>query len=331
MSAVKLYPLKFDPIYQYRVWGGRRLGSLLSKPLPPKDPIGEAWILSDRDDHPSKVSEGPLKGKTITELLAAAPEQIYGREALAHFKRFPLLLKFLDAQKVLSVQVHPSEGKKKYIPPGESAKTEAWVVIKQGKEGRIYAGLKPGTTEHSLRQSLAMHTVADDLASFKPKIGDSVFIKAGTVHTLQDLVVFEIQQNSDVTYRLYDWDRIDEKTGKPRDLQVEEAIACIDFAQTSIGPVKPVVEKEGSVLREKVFDSDKFCLWRLTGKSVFTVGKAAAPRILVCIEGTGEVESEQEKYKLSKGEVMLLPAIAGVCNFLPQGEVTLLEIALPDR
>lgn len=328
MSQIKLYPLKFEPIYQYRIWGGRRLTNLLSKPLPAKDPIGEAWILSDRDDHPSKVIEGPLKGKTISQLLASSPELLLGRE-LAHFKRFPLLLKFLDAKKVLSVQVHPSDNKKKYIPAGESGKTEAWVVLKNGPEGRVYAGLKPGTTEHSLRQSLSTHKVADDLSSFKPKIGDSVFIKAGTVHTLADLVVFEVQENSDVTYRLYDWDRIDKKTGKPRDLQVEEAIACIDFKQTNIGPVKPFVEKDEDVLREKIFDSDKFILWRLTGKSAFNVGKDAAPRILVCIKGKGDIETNGDIYKLSKGEVMLLPAIVGACKFIPHGEAIILEIALP--
>jgi mannose-6-phosphate isomerase len=331
MSEIKLYPLKFEPIYQYRIWGGRRLENLLKKPLPADELIGEAWILSDRDDHPSKITEGPLKGKTISELLTTSAEQLLGKTHSTHFKRFPLLLKFLDAQKVLSVQVHPSDSKKKYIPKGESGKTEAWVVLEKGAEGRIYAGLKPGTNDRILRHSLTNHTVADDLASFEPKAGDSVFIKAGTVHTLQDLVVFEVQENSDVTYRLYDWDRIDEKTGKPRDLQVEEALACIDFDQTNIKPVKPVIEKDETVLREKIFDSDKFSLWRLTGKSAFTVGRHATPRILVCISGKGEIESDNETYQLSKGEVMLLPAIVGACRFSPEGETIVLEIALPHK
>ena len=117
MEQIQLYPLKFEPIYQYRIWGGRRLNTLLGKPLPPKDLIGEAWILSDRDDHPSKVTEGPLKGKTITELLEQYPDKIMG-QLNGKFKRFPLLLKFLDCQQVLSVQVHPSDQLKKYIPKG---------------------------------------------------------------------------------------------------------------------------------------------------------------------------------------------------------------------
>jgi mannose-6-phosphate isomerase len=113
MSSISLYPLKFGPIYQYRLWGGRRLSHLLTKPLPKDEPIGEAWLLSDRDDHPSLVSEGPLKGYTIAQLLKQFPEQVLGKLA-SSFNRFPLLLKFLDCKEVLSVQVHPSDNQKKY-------------------------------------------------------------------------------------------------------------------------------------------------------------------------------------------------------------------------
>src|ERR1700744_4638473 len=272
MASTKLYPLKFDPIYQYRIWGGRRLEHWISKPLPPDDLIGEAWILSDRDDHPSKVLNGPLKDKTIKELLADNAEGLMGKYA-GLYDRFPLLLKFLDAQKVLSVQVHPSDDKPQYIPKGEHGKTEAWGVLEAGPDARIYTGLKNGTTEQKLRDDLKAHKVADDLSSFKPKAGQAVFIKAGTVHTLQDVVVFEVQENSDVTYRLYDWDRIDEKTGKPRDLQVDEAIACIDFNKTDVKPVVPVVKTKVPVQREIVIQNDHFDLCRITGDFAFMVGK----------------------------------------------------------
>ncbi len=329
MDKIELYPLKFEPIYQYRIWGGHRLSNLLTKPLPARDPIGEAWILSDRDDHSSKVTDGLLKGKTIRQLFEDSPEQLMGKFAKS-FKRFPLLLKFLDCKEVLSVQVHPSDELKKYIPKGESGKTEAWVVLETGEKPVIYAGLKTGTTKKKIKQSLADHKVADDLASFKPKVGDSVLIKAGTVHTLGDVVVFEVQENSDVTYRLYDWDRIDEKTGKPRDLQVEKALACIDFKQTEIGPVEPIIEITQPATLEKIFDNNHFKLWRITGTSPFIVGEDGAPRILVCIDGEGQLESSDKKYSLSKGEVMLLPAITCTCNFVPKAKVVLLEIALPD-
>jgi mannose-6-phosphate isomerase len=329
MEQIKLYPLKFDPIYQYRIWGGRRLANLLTKPLPPSELIGEAWILSDRDDHPSKVSNGELKGQTINQLMAHSAEQLMGKYA-PYFKRFPLLLKFLDCKEVLSVQVHPSDDLKAYIPAGETGKTEAWVVLETGKHAIVYAGLKPGSGEKMLRSALRKHEVADMLASFKPAVGDCVLIKAGTVHTLGDTVVFEVQQNSDVTYRLYDWDRVDEKTGKPRDLQVEQAIACIDFTKTAIGPVIPVTEITERILCDKLIENEHFDLWRYTGYASFLVGKVATPRVLVCIDGGGELESGTEQYPLTKGDAMLIPAIAGACLFKPKHNVILLEIALPE-
>jgi mannose-6-phosphate isomerase len=329
MEEILLYPLKFEPIYQYRIWGGQRLSNLLEKPLPKNDSIGEAWILSDRDDHPSKVSNGKLKGKTINELFEHSQKQLMGKLG-NKFDRFPLLLKFLDCRQVLSVQVHPSDKLKKYIPKGENGKTEAWVVLETGKDATIYAGLKTGTTKQKIQADLDKHQVADDLASFKPKVGDSVLIEAGTVHTLGDVVVFEVQQNSDVTYRLYDWDRIDEKTGKPRDLQVKDAIACIDFDKTDIGPVTAIVKTNVPVLRELLIENEHFSLYRITGEYPFMVGKEAIPRVLVCIEGEGEVESKDELYTLAKGEVMLLPATTGACPFVPKGNVILLELCLPE-
>ncbi len=328
MENTALYPLKFDPIYQYRIWGGRRLKRLLSKTLPAEELIGEAWILSDRDDFPSKVTNGKLKGQTIKELLEHSPRQLMGGFD-GKFKRFPLLLKFLDCKEVLSVQVHPSDQLKKYIPKGESGKTEAWVVLETGSDAKIYAGLKQGTTEAILRKDLDKHTVADDLAAFTPETGDCVLIKAGTVHTLGDVVVFEVQENSDVTYRLYDWDRVDKKTGKPRDLQVEEALACIDFSKTEIGPVKPKLLEDGLEIKELLVDDEHFKLWRHASSGPFMVGEKNVPRVLVGVDGEGEVEYLDNLYALKKGDVMLVPAVAGACPFVPKNHMVLLEVALP--
>jgi mannose-6-phosphate isomerase len=329
MSQIPLYPLRFEPIYQYRLWGGQRLANLLTAPLPGDGPIGEAWILSDRDDHPSRVADGPLKGLTLRQLLEQSPEQMLGKLA-GRFQRFPLLLKFLDCREMLSVQVHPSDLQTDYLPAGEHGKTEAWVVLEAGPESRIYAGLNPGTTADDLRRALANQTVADHLASFTPKIDDGVFLPAGTVHSLGGPLVFEVQENSDVTFRLYDWDRLDANTGKPRDLQVEQAIACIDFAQTAVGPVAPVIEATKPALRERLFDCDYFRLWRLSGELPFVVGAAGTPRLLVCIAGEGQLEHGGAVYAVGKGDVFLLPAVVGACSFHPRGAVILLEIAVPE-
>jgi mannose-6-phosphate isomerase len=328
MNEIPLYPLRFEPIYQYRLWGGRRLANLLSAPLPGNGPIGEAWLLSDRDDYPSLVANGPLKGRTLGQLLEQWPQQLLGKLS-GRFRRFPVLLKFLDVRDTLSVQVHPADRHVKYIPAGETGKTEAWVVVEAGTKSRIYAGLKPGTTTDTLQKALANGTVADRLASFTPKPGDGVFIPAGTVHSIGDVVVFEVQENSDVTFRLYDWDHIDAKTGRPRPLQVDQAMACIDFAKGAIGPVTPVVEEAKPVLRERLFDCEYFGLWRLHAESSFAVGAKGTPRVLVCVAGDGQLEHDGANYGFAKGDVLLLPAVVGACLFQPHGAVSLLEISLP--
>lgn len=318
------YPLKFDPIYQYRLRGGRNLENLLSKPLPPDEPVGEVW---DRPAHASQVSEGPLKGYTITQLMKAYPRAVMGKLD-GQFDHFPLLLKFLDCKEVVSVQVHQSDDQKKYIPKGDTGKTEAWVVLETGDDSRTYAGLKPGTNEQNLREAIQNNSVAKRLHSFVPTVGDAAFIHSGTVHTLGGTVVFELQENSDVTFRLYDWDRTDPKTGKHRDLQVDEAIACIDFDQVNIRPVKPVTNSHHPNT-ENVFDNEHFVLWRTESPSAFRVGFTDEPRILVCTDGGSKLVYSGNDYGIQKGDVMLLPAVIGRCPCEPDGQFTLLEMAIP--
>lgn len=323
----QIYPLKFEPIYQYRLWGGRRFEHLLSKPLPENEPVGEAWLLSDRKDHASKVTDGPLKGSTITELMNKFPNEIMGKVG-SNFQRFPLLLKFLDCKEVLSVQVHPSDAQKEFIPEGDTGKTEAWVVLETDEDSRIYAGLKKGTNKVNLLESIRNKSVADRLHSFVPKTGDAVFIHSGTVHTLGGTVVFEVQENSDVTFRLSDWDRIDAKTGKPRELQVDKAIACIDFNQVDIGPVRP--SKSTNIKNaEKLFDNQHFKLWRIESESEFVIGFKDEPAILVCLEGAGKMNYNKKDYSISKGEVMLVPAAVGQLDLHPNHKISLLQIAIP--
>jgi mannose-6-phosphate isomerase len=210
MNQTPLYPLRFEPVYRHRPWGGRRLSNLLSAPLP-AGPVGEAWLLSDRDDHSSVIANGRLQGQTLGQILNQWPTRLLGHPARGS-RRFPLLLKLLDVRTALSVQVHPSDIQTSHLPAGESGKTAAWVVLATGPDSRIYAGLKPNTTMATIRESLANGAVANQLAYFKPTRGDGIFIPAGTIHSLRDLAVFEVQENSDVTFRLYDWDHVDAKT-----------------------------------------------------------------------------------------------------------------------
>ena len=231
---------------------------------------------------------------------------------------------------MLSLQVHPADDRKDLLPAGETGKTEAWVVLEAGSRSRIHAGLKPGTTLDDLRRAVANGEGADNVASFVPKAGDAVFIPAGTVHSLGGVVVFEIQENSDVTFRLDDWGHVDPKTGRPRALQVDQALSAIDMAQGAGGPVSPAVEETTPIERERLFDCEHFRLWRLRGRAPFPIGVAEAPRVLVCVEGKGHLEHGGESYSVRRGDVWLLPAVVGVCAFRPSGIVGLLEVAVPE-
>jgi mannose-6-phosphate isomerase len=270
-----------------------------------------------------------LKGRTLGHLLEQSREHFLGKLA-EHYVRFPLLLKFLDVSTELSVQVHPSDAHQELIPAGDTGKTEAWIVLQNGPDARIYAGLKPSATATSLREAISQGGVADQLASFTPRVGDGVFIRAGTVHSLRDVVVFEVQENSDVTFRLFDWNQIDPQTNQMRPLQVEDAIACINFRQGSIAPVTPCANASKPLPWERLIHCDHFGLWRIRGELPFVAGAQGECRVLVCIEGCGELAHAGTHYPFAIGDVLLLPAIVGACHCRPQGKVTLLEVSLPE-
>lgn len=326
---MSLTPLRFEPIFQYRLWGGRKLEKYSREPIEVKGPVGEAWILSDRDDFASVVAEGPLKGKTLRELFAEEKEGMLG-EVSGAYDRFPLLLKFLDAKEMLSVQVHPSDAHKDLLPKGERGKTESWLVMEADPGSSIYAGLEPGTTPEGMREKSAEGTIEEDLASFEPNVGDGLFIEAGTVHALGGgVVVFECQQNSDVTFRLFDWNRVDEKTGKPRELHVEKAIRATDFEAVAVRPSQPVALSTMRVMREGMFACEFFIVERLAGDEPFNVGKDGALRVVVCLGGEGFLRYFDQPFDVKLGDVWVIPASVGEIEFTPSGKVVLAEIAVP--
>ncbi len=330
MDRLPLYPLHFEAIYKNTLWGGRRLEGLLGRPLPGGDPVGEAWVLSDQGDHPTRVTHGPLRGHTLRQLMESDASRILGPRANeAH--RFPLLLKFLDARDTLSVQVHPHDKHVHLLPQGQRGKTEAWVVLHADPDSRIYAGLKPGLGADDLRRALRDRTVADCLATYTPRVGDCFFLPAGTVHALGGgVVLFEVQQNSDVTFRLYDWDRVDAKTGHPRQLHVDEALACTDFASPPTGPVRPIAEAEGPVQRERLVCCPYFQLWRVKTSVPFRAGAPGRCRVLVGLEGKAELTHQGRNYPIEKGDVVLLPAEVGAVDCRPNGAAVFLECGVAD-
>ncbi|MCI0699902.1 MAG: class I mannose-6-phosphate isomerase [Planctomycetia bacterium] len=332
MSRLPLYPLRFEPIFTSNLWGGRRLPGFLKRQAPHSDPIGEAWMLSDVDGSLSRVADGPLVGVALRELLADDPARILG-SVEAPQGRFPLLLKFLDAQQELSVQVHPNDEQAAALGPGKFGKTEAWVVLESDPAtSRLYAGFAEGITAADFRAALEAKTTPRTLHSFTPSAGDCVFLEAGTVHAIgANLMLFEVQQTSDITYRLYDWDRVDAKTGRPRQLHIDEGLSCANFHRGPCYPVKPAVVVSNGVRREGLVACQYFTLERLTAKVPLRVGAVNQCRAIVCISGIGELESAGKRYPFRTGDVFLLPAEVGACIVIPAGEVTLLECGLPEQ
>jgi mannose-6-phosphate isomerase len=227
-------PLRFTPLYQPRVWGGRRLETLLGRVLPDGQPYGEAWELVDRPDAQSVVIDGPLAGCTLHDLWREHRLAVFGDRFSRHpAERFPLLIKVLDCADRLSIQVHPPA----LIAPrlGGEPKSEMWHFVAVEPEATLYAGLKRGVTRERFEAGLRDGSVADGVHAIQPAAGDSLMVPSGRLHALgQGLLVFEIQQNSDTTYRVFDWNRpgLD---GRPRQLHVAESLECIDF--TDFEPV----------------------------------------------------------------------------------------------
>ena len=326
MTDQPLYPLLFKPMFEYRLWGGRALGEFMNAILPGDGPVGEAWLLGDRDNCASPVANGALAGTTLTTLMQQRKADVLGKHA-ERFARFPLLLKFLDVEKMLSVQVHPRDDQTDLIPAGDTGKTEAWIVLRASAAARIYAGLNPGTTPHDLA-TLTAASADRHLPGFAPQPGQAVMIEAGTVHSLGNgVLVFEVQENSDTTFRLYDWDHIDAKTGKPRPLQIEQALQAIDFDQ---GAIAPQSEARGGPGCEDLLDCAYFRLTRWKQSDEFAVGAANDPRVLVCVEGSGRVIAGGQAVVMRRGDVVLLPAMLGAGKVHPIDPVSLFEIAIPE-
>jgi mannose-6-phosphate isomerase len=210
-------------------------------------------------------------------------------------------------------------------------KTEAWVILERNPEtSKIYSGLREGVTSGQFRSALRDKSTASLLHSFIPQPGDCVFLEAGTVHAIgANVLLFEVQQTSDITYRLYDWDRIDAKTGKPRQLHIDEGLACANFASGPCPPVQPKPTTREGVREESLVDCRYFSLQRRTSRIPFHVGLPGKCRAVVWIAGSGELESRNQSYPISKGDVYLLPAEVGECQCIPSGEITVLECGLP--
>ncbi len=327
MRTTPLYPMSFEPILRQLIWGGRRLGTVLKKHLGTASDYAESWEISDYRDAVSVVNAGPLKGTSLRELIRERGAELLG-ERMSTVEQFPLLVKFIDANEVLSVQVHPNDEQGQRLS-GDGGKTEAWVVMAVQPGGLIYAGLKEGVQRPDFEAAIKAGTVPKLLHAIEPRPGDCILIEAGTVHAIgAGVLLAEIQQTSDATYRVDDWGRTG-PDGKPRALHLREALEVIDFDRGPVSPIIPKAETHAWGKREPLARSEFFEFDRWSLQASTTLGREQEFTILLGLEGQSSVIHNGESHPLGFGSSMLVPASVGRFEIEPIGASTVLSCVVP--
>ncbi len=307
-----MQPITFEPIYMTRIWGGRQLEETYHRTLPEAGtPYGEAWEIVDREDAQSIVSSGAFSGKPLNHLWNHHREEIFGK-GLPESGRFPLLIKILDCADDLSIQVHPPAGVAEKL--GGEPKTEMWYIADCKPGAKLYVGLKEETTRSTFEQAIADGTVADQVHAITPEKGQSIFIESGRLHAIgAGFLIHEIQQNSDTTYRVFDWNRTDSE-GKPRALHVAQSLACIDFEDTEPEMDTPA----GNTLAT----CSHFTTTLHHLNTGDTVSNPQSDRFSLVTVVSGSLENEH-----TTGQTILIPV--GSPPLAASEETTLLQITIP--
>ena len=319
---MKSYPLRFHPLIKRTIWGGRRLGDCLGKPVGSASDYAESWEIVDCGEDQSVVMEGDLAGRTLSQLLATHRQSLIGDTC--DYPSFPLLLKYLDCNRVLSVQVHPDDHYGQAMPTPTLGKTEAWYIVAAEADSLIYAGLKEGISRRELSEAVEAGQTEQVLHSFRPAAGDCLYIPAGTVHALgAGLLVAEIQQTCNTTFRLFDWNRVDH-AGKARALHIQQALDVTDYEQ---GPVHPRRVDLVSAGWQNLVECDKFILRSLElGEDGFDGGRF---HLITVPRGRAELTCDGATLVLNTGESVLVPACAKRVDVLGGSETTVLDMFVP--
>jgi mannose-6-phosphate isomerase len=319
-------PLVFEPYLRPQIWGSRRLGEMFGKALPASGTYGESWEISAHPHHVSRVAEGPLKGQLLTDLCARQSQEIFGKRTPP--ARFPWLIKLLDCHDLLSIQVHPNDELAARLLPGEAGKTEAWIILATEPTGRIYAGLLPGTTRTKLERHLPLGTVDHCLHCFTPSPGDCVFLPAGTVHAVGGGVVMaEVQQTSDATFRLFDWHRLG-SDGKPRPLHIQQALAAIDWNRGPVQPVRGTPTEFGERLVQCPYFNLEWYEWEKALANPYP-GRIS---IWLVIVGPARLSTAGNYCRVFQvGETVLIPASTPASSWSADTGATLLAVTLPEE
>ncbi len=323
----KLYPLTFAPAYKDYLWGGDRIPTLFNRDDPPGI-YAESWEVSDRPEGMSVVDQGPLAGRSLAALVAEYGEALVGRGRKAD--TFPLLIKIIDARQVLSIQVHPNDETAAKF--GGEAKSEMWYLLDAGEGACVYSGFKPGVDAAKFRAALDDGTLESLVQRIPVQTGSAVYTPGGRIHAIgAGCLILEVQQNSNTTYRLYDFGRVG-ADGKPRELHIEQALNVIDWGNTGDPLCKPaeLPAAEGN-RREEVLNTPYFRMERLllAGEQPMTLGGGSFVGLFVARGGL-RVDWEGQSLLFGPGRSVLLPASVGAVVLAPEGEGTeLLTYTLP--
>lgn len=315
-----IYPLQFEPILKERIWGGEKLKTVLNKSIDSKT-TGESWELSTVEGDVSVVANGELKGKSLMQLIDEMPNEILGTAVYQKFgKQFPLLFKYLDAREDLSIQVHPNDilAKERHNSFG---KTEMWYIMQADDDARIIVGFKEKSNANEYVENLENKTLLSILDDVKVKSGDVFFLETGTVHAIgAGLVVAEIQQTSDITYRIYDFDRVDAQ-GNGRELHIDLALDAINYDK--VDTFKEYSKKVNK--SNKVVDCPYFTTNFIPLDGDLNVNKDGKSfTVYMCVEGGFELDYNGIKYAYKKGDTVLIPA--AIDAFVLNGKASILEI-----
>ncbi len=319
-----LYPLTFQPVFKERVWGGREIERLYGKKLPSGAVIGESWEISDRPGDASVIANGPLAGKDLRWLMTHHTAEILGEAKPAAEGRFPLLCKILDARDKLSLQVHPPLNKAAELK-GEP-KTEMWFIADAAPDASLYVGLKNGVTRAEFEKKISDGSVAECFHRIPVQAGDTMFLPSGRVHAIGDgLVIFEIQQNSDTTYRVFDWNRVG-LDGKPRDLHIAESLASIDF--NDFEPKLVETKFTGDAVKVRPLVNDPLFhveTWKLNSGATGLL-KSKKLQIVAVTAGAIEIKSGTTSVNLSAGQFSLIPASMEWTEAIAKSDAALLQV-----
>ena len=323
-----LGPLRFERVALEKIWGGRALERLLGLELPGKGPVGETWEICDRAEHNSLVAFGPERGTALRDLVRLHGEELLGRSRLSPEGSFPLLVKFLDARAALSLQVHPHERTR---IAHEEKKSECWYVLEAAPEARIWLGLVPGTTRETLAACAASPAITEHVLEWPVHAGDFVHVPAGTVHAIgAGVALVEIQENADVTHRLYDWDRKDQD-GKPRPLQVADALRAIRYdARRPDGP-RPASwhELRPGLRHAELCRSEEFTVELYDAADEVELETHDRALVVVVLSGSGRLHAEHHDCAIEAGHTWLVPAATGRARFEAQSGLKLLVARAP--